>query len=284
VGSAPQYAHGTVDPIEELAQIATKRGCGLHVDCCLGGFLLPFLEKAGFTLPCKVDFRVPGVTSISCDPHKYGFAPKGASVVMFSTAELRHSMYTFVTEWTGGIYATPTILGSRPGGIVAATWAALRSHGARGYVETTRKIVGAAKQIGNAIEAMDGIELVGRTDVCVVAFGAAPGSGLNIYSVCDALKDIGGWDVATLQHPPAAHLALTLPTSENAEAFSEHLEKAIALVRDDKSGKYSGGTAGIYGMAASLPASFIEESVKVFLDVMTTCSAPDEREDAKGGS
>jgi len=116
VGSAPQYAHGTIDPIEDLAAIALRRGCGLHVDCCLGGFLLPFMEQAGFSLPCKYDFRVPGVTSISCDPHKYGFAPKGASVVMFSAAELRHSMYTFVTEWTGGIYATPTILGSRPGG------------------------------------------------------------------------------------------------------------------------------------------------------------------------
>lgn len=92
VGSSPQFAHGTIDPIEDLAQIATARGIGLHVDCCLGGFLIPFVERAGFALPHTVDFRVKGVTSISCDPHKYGFAPKGASIVMFSTHELRHHM------------------------------------------------------------------------------------------------------------------------------------------------------------------------------------------------
>ncbi|KAL1507256.1 hypothetical protein AB1Y20_008105 [Prymnesium parvum] len=281
VGSAPQFPHGTVDPIEGLARIATARGCGLHVDCCLGGFLLPFMEKAGFHLPCKCDFRVRGVTSVSCDPHKYGFAPKGASIVMFSSAELRHSMYTFVTEWTGGIYATPTILGSRPGGVVAATWAALRSHGFGGYVETTRQIVGATKAIGEAIKEIDGIELVGRTDVCVVAFRAAAGSDINIYSLCDAMKDLRGWDLATLQNPPAAHLALTLPSSRNATQFSRDLLETVATLRADKSGKYSGGTAGIYGMCASLPASFIEESVKVCLDIYSKATPGVEENDIR---
>ena len=151
VGSACQYAHGTIDDIPALGLLAERHHIGLHVDCCLGGFLLPFMAPAGFRVPHAYDFSVPGVTTISCDPHKYGFAPKGASVVMFRSAALRHHMYTFATGWTGGIYATPTILGSRPGGVVAATWAAMARHGIEGYVETTRQIVGATRRIAAAV-------------------------------------------------------------------------------------------------------------------------------------
>lgn len=143
------------------------------------------------------------------------------------------------------------------------------SHGVEGYVRTTRQIVSATKRIGDAVRDIEGIELVGRTDVCVVAFGASKGSGLNVYSVADAMKDLGGWDLASCQHPPSVHLALTLPTSKNADQFVDDLQRAVRLVREDTTGKYKGGTAGIYGTAASLPASFVEESVKVYLDAYT---------------
>lgn len=270
VGSAPQYPTGTMDNIDALGEIATRYGIGLHVDCCLGGFLLPFIKKAGFELRHGFDFSVRGVTSISCDPHKYGFAPKGASVVMFRDPELRHCMYSFATDWTGGIYATPTILGSRPGGVVAATWASMIKHGEAGYIETTRRIVGATREIGKAIEGIEGIELVGRPDVCVVGFGASPGSGLNCYSVKDCMKEIGGWDLATLQNPAAIHLALTLPSSKNVDKFIADLRTAVLTVSADAEGKYKKGTAGIYGMAASVPPAFIAESAKVFLDTMVS--------------
>jgi len=272
VGSACQYAHGTIDPIPALGELAQQYGVGLHVDCCLGGFLLPFMEKAGYPPAHVYDFRVPGVTTISCDPHKYGFAPKGSSVVMFRSAELRHNMYTFVTEWTGGIYATPTILGSRPGGVVAATWAAMMSHGEDGYVETTRRIVGAARTIGIGVAAIDGLELVGRPDACVVAFAGTKDSGINVYSLNDAMKDLRGWDLATLQKPASVHIALTLPTSANAHQFVADLQEAVRMVRADPA-KYSGGTAGLYGSASKLPASFVEESAKVFLDTMTVAAS-----------
>ena len=274
VGSAPQFAHGTVDDIDGLSHLALEHGCGLHVDCCLGGFLLPFMGRAGYPLARRCDFRVPGVTTISCDPHKYGFAPKGCSVAMFRSAELRHHMYCFVTDWTGGIYATPTMLGSRPGGVVAATWAAMMTHGVDGYVETTRRIVGAVRAIEAGIRTIDGLEVVGRADVCVVAFGAAPGSGLNPYSVGDAMKALHGWDLATLQSPAAVHLAATLPSAANAAAFVDDLRAAVAAVRADTTGKYSDGTAGVYGMAASLPSAFIQDSVKVFLDTMASADDP----------
>mmetsp|Transcript_11427 Transcript_11427/g.37782 ORF Transcript_11427/g.37782 Transcript_11427/m.37782 type:complete len:553 (+) Transcript_11427:413-2071(+) len=275
VGSAPQYASGTIDPMEELSALALARGIGLHVDCCLGGFLVPFMEKAGLPPPHGFDFRLAGVTSISCDPHKYGFAPKGASVLLFRSRSLRHHMYTFATRWTGGIYATPTMLGSRPGGAVAGTWAAMMRYGEAGYIESTRSIVRATREIAAALSSIDGLELVGRADACVVAFGARKGSGLNCYAVADCLKDVGGWELATLQNPPAVHLAVTLPTSRNAERFVADLRTAVARVRELPA-QYTGGSAGLYGMVSSLPTGFIEETVKVYLDTMSACPDDDD--------
>jgi len=272
VGSACQYPTGSVDDIPALSELALAYNIGLHVDCCLGGFLVPFMEKAGYRTKHTFDFRNAGVTTISCDPHKYGFAPKGASVLMFRSVELRHAMYSFATQWSGGIYATPTILGSRPGGVVAATWAAMMKHGEAGYIETTKRIVGATREIGEGLAALDGLKLVGRPEVCVVAFAGKAGSDINCYSLCDAIKQIGDWELGTLQNPAAIHLALTLPSSRNAAAFISDVKKALALLRSDPA-KWSGGTAGLYGTLSKLPSAFIEESAKVFLDTMTECVA-----------
>ncbi|CAE7548069.1 spl-1 [Symbiodinium sp. CCMP2456] len=273
VGSCCQYAHGTVDPIESMGKIAKKHNVGLHVDCCLGGFLVPFMEKAGYPLP-PFDFRVPGVTSISCDPHKYGFAPKGSSVVMFSSRELRHHMYCYLTDWSGGIYATPTMTGSRPGGPVAATWAAMCRFGVEGYVETTRQIVGAARQIAEGIKKIQGIHVVGRAEVCVVAFDTDAGAGFSCYAVADCLKQQSGWELATCQNPACVHLAVTLLTAKNAKQFLIDLEAAVQAVQaargdPDKFKK----TAGMYGMAATLPAAFIEDAVGAYVDAMSEAYA-----------
>mmetsp|Transcript_90759 Transcript_90759/g.256958 ORF Transcript_90759/g.256958 Transcript_90759/m.256958 type:complete len:571 (+) Transcript_90759:53-1765(+) len=266
VGSACQFAHGTVDPIQDMAKLALRRGIGLHVDCCLGGFLLPFMEKAGFQLP-PCDFRVKGVTSISCDPHKYGFAPKGSSVVMFSSRKLRHHMYCFLTEWTGGIYATATMTGSRAGGPVAATWASMCKFGESGYVETTRQIVGATKRIAEGIRQISELKVVGRPDICVVAFTATESSGLNCYAIADCLKQEFNWDLQTCQHPPCVHLAMTLPVSANADQFVTDVREAVKMVKADTEKKFA-STAGLYGMAASLPTSFLEEAAAAYIDTM----------------
>jgi len=129
VASAPEYAFGNFDPVPEIAALAAKHGIGCHVDSCLGSFVNIFAGKAGFKLPCKFDFTVPGVTSISSDPHKYGYAPKGVSVALFKNQELRAYSFFSISTWTGGLYGTPTIAGSRPGNIIAGTWAALMSIG-----------------------------------------------------------------------------------------------------------------------------------------------------------
>ncbi|KAJ3103131.1 hypothetical protein HK100_004257, partial [Physocladia obscura] len=146
-GSAPNFPHGIIDPIPELAALAKKHGIPMHVDACLGGFIVPFAEKAGFPLPFHVDFRNEGVTSISCDTHKYGFAPKGSSVIMYRSKQIRNYQYFITTEWPGGVYCSPTIAGSRPGALVAGCWAAMMHFGEAGYVETTREIILAAREI-----------------------------------------------------------------------------------------------------------------------------------------
>ena len=132
VGSAPQYPQGVIDPIPELASLAAERGTGCHVDACMGGFVLPFLERHGHAVP-PWDFRVPGVTSLSADLHKYGYVPKGISVIMHRSKELRrHQTFSF-DGWLGGFYGSSGILGTKPGGPIAAAWAALQFLGEEGY-------------------------------------------------------------------------------------------------------------------------------------------------------
>jgi sphinganine-1-phosphate aldolase len=137
VGSAPHFPHGAIDPIEDLSKLAVKYDIPLHVDACLGGFLIAFMSDAGFKLPV-FDFRLPGVTSISCDTHKYGYTPKGSSVIMYKNKDYRKYQYFSAIEWTGGIYVSPTFAGSRAGSIIAMTWATLAHIGHKGYVKITK--------------------------------------------------------------------------------------------------------------------------------------------------
>ncbi|MGH9594894.1 MAG: pyridoxal phosphate-dependent decarboxylase family protein, partial [Bryobacteraceae bacterium] len=137
-GTAGNYPHGLIDPLERISDLAVEHNLPMHVDGCYGGFLLPWLEKLGYGIP-PFDFRLPGVTSMSCDTHKWGYGPKGASVVLYRDRVLRRAQYFAVTDWAGGLYASPTIAGSRSGGITAATWAAMVSLGEEGYLEEARK-------------------------------------------------------------------------------------------------------------------------------------------------
>src|SRR5205085_5333844 len=132
MGSAGNYAYGTIGPMAELAALAAERGVGMHVDGCLGGFILPFAADAGLDIPV-FDFRVPGVTSISADTHKYGYAFKGSSTLLFRDKSYRNAQYFHLIGWSGGKYMTPSIPGSRSGGLLAATWAAMVQYGRQGY-------------------------------------------------------------------------------------------------------------------------------------------------------
>lgn len=210
VGSAPNFPHGIIDDITALSKLAVKRRIPLHVDCCLGSFLVPFLEKAGFETEL-FDFRLKGVTSISCDTHKYGFAPKGNSTVLYRDTTLRSYQYFISPDWSGGVYASPSIAGSRPGALIAGCWASLMSVGEAGYIEACSSIVGATKKIISAIEENPGLnsdlEVLGHPLVSVVAFNSKT---LDIYDIADAMS-AKGWHLNSLQSPPAIHVAVTLP-------------------------------------------------------------------------
>ena len=201
VGSAPAYPFGMIDPIPEMAAIASAAGVPFHVDACLGGFMLPFVERLGRELPLW-DFRVPGVTSISADLHKYGYAIKGASVVLHRPkTNLRHQVFMF-SDWPGGIYGTLAFLGTKPAAPIAAAWAVLQFLGEDGYLRLGRQTLDATEKLVSGVEAMDGIHVWGKPDMTVVALGSHEH---DIFAVGDRL-DERGWHFDRQEGPPALHL------------------------------------------------------------------------------
>jgi len=248
VGSAPSFPHGVIDPIAELAKLSVEHGLGLHVDACLGGFVLPFAKRLGYPVP-EFDFRVPGVTSISADTHKYGFAAKGTSVVLYRGAELSRSQYFVSTDWSGGLYFSPTLAGSRPGGLSAACWAALVSIGENGYLEATRSILATAAELRRGIERIPELYVLGDP-LWVIAFASR---SLDIYRVLDEMSR-RGFSLNGLQHPPSVHLCVTLRHTLPGfcERFLQELRESVEVVRAAPASKQ--GMAPIYGMAGSFPA------------------------------
>jgi sphinganine-1-phosphate aldolase len=188
--SAPTYPQGVVDPISELSELAVAFDIGLHVDACLGGFILPFCSDTPV-----FDFRNEGVTSMSIDTHKYGFASKGTSIVVYKTKELRHAQYFSFPHWSGGMYATPTIAGSRPGALAACAWASLIAIGKDGYETRAQRIVNAARLIAKGVDEMPGLVLMTPIPYMVVCFGS---NVVDIYRVLDAMKTLG-WELNSLQ-------------------------------------------------------------------------------------
>jgi len=248
-GSCPQFPHGTIDDIQAIAALGLKKGIPVHVDACLGGFLVPFMEEAGYPLP-PFDFRVEGVTSISADTHKYGFAPKGSSVILYSEPKYRHYQWFTFSDWPGGIYATSTISGSKAGGITAACWASLVHHGRSGYVDSTRKIVKTTKYIAQELGLIKGIKIFGKPQVSVVAFGS---DETNIFGISDTLKN-KGWNLNNLQFPSCIHLCVTMLHTEAgvADKFIKDVREATetALANPDSA---TSEAAAIYGMSQTIP-------------------------------
>lgn len=245
--SAPQYAHGVVDPIEELGALAKRKRLPLHVDACVGGFLLPWLEQLGRPIPIW-DFRVPGVTSISADLHKFAYTGKGASTLTWrSIDDMRHQIFV-ATDFPGGIYASPTILGTRPGGPIAAAWATLQAVGADGYRELAGKAADAADRLRAGILAIPGLTLLGRSHSTIVSFAAV---GADIYAVADRLE-ARGWTVDRQQRPASIHLTVMAAHAAIVDEYLADLRAALAEVRANPALAKS-GTAPMYGMAAKMP-------------------------------
>jgi len=263
VGSAPCFPYGLVDPVAELSELARRKGVGFHSDACLGGFLLPFARKMGRPVP-DFDFRLPGVTSISADTHKFGYAAKGTSVVLYRGRALRRFQYEVSTDWEGGLYASPTIAGSRAGALSAMAWAALVSIGEDGYLDAARRILEAAATVKRGIAAIPGLEVIGDP-LFVVAFTSRE---LDVYRVLDAMA-ARRWSLNALQRPPAVHLCVTLRHARPGvvERFLADLAEAVAEVRRSPGAK--GGMAPVYGMAGTLPfRGVVADLLAGYLDVL----------------
>jgi glutamate/tyrosine decarboxylase-like PLP-dependent enzyme len=263
VGSAPNFPHGIIDPIPRIAALAAERGVGCHVDACLGGFILPWAERLGYPVP-PFDFRLPGVTSMSADTHKYGYAAKGSSVVLYRGRDLRQFQYYTVTDWPGGLYLSPTFAGSRPGALSATCWAAMVSIGESGYTQAARRILDTGARIRDGIAAIDGLTVLGDP-LWVIAFAA--GDGLDVYQV---MENMGhrGWSLNGLQRPAAVHIAVTLRHTLPgvADRFLADLAASVEEVRANPG--VSTGMAPVYGMAAALDAATVHQLLTGYLDML----------------
>ncbi len=303
-GSAPSYPQGVIDPIAELAQIAQEQGILFHVDACVGGFMLPFVRDLGYPVP-DFDFRVPGVTSISVDLHKYAYAAKGSSLILYRDPALRRYQFCVQTDWSGGIYASPTMTGTRPGGAIAAAWAIMNHLGKAGYLAIADTVMQATTELRDGVTAIAGVEVLGDPEMSILAIGS---ERLNVYEIGDELTQ-RGWHLDRQQHPPSLHLTVTYAHAPVVPHFLHDLNEAVdqakklsrnrlansiqvGLVRtavrllpeklvSDLAGRASaltgteGGqipsrSAAMYGMMASLPnQGDIDELVLDLLDQLT---------------
>ncbi|HOI09741.1 MAG TPA: aminotransferase class V-fold PLP-dependent enzyme [Myxococcota bacterium] len=270
VGSAPCYPYGVVDPIADLGALAALRGIGFHVDACLGGYLLPFVERLppgerAADVPAW-DFRVPGVTSISADVHKYGYAAKGASTLLYRDMSWMRHQFTVEADWCGGVYVSPTLAGTRPGGPIAAAWAAMQALGARGYRDNARALMAVARTFRDGIASIPGLRVLGDPIGPVMAFTSAP-DGPDILAVGDRME-AAGWHIDRVQNPAGLHVILNAGHAATAARWLADLADAAEHVRrhPELAGQ---GSAPMYGMIAKVPLrGMVRRNVLAFMERM----------------
>jgi glutamate/tyrosine decarboxylase-like PLP-dependent enzyme len=260
LGSASNYGYGTIDDIAALGQLALSRGVGLHVDGCLGGFILPFGEQLGLPIPA-FDFRVPGVTTISADTHKYGYGLKGTSLLLFRDRALRNGQYFFQTAWTGGKYCSPGIDGSRSSGLLAATWAGMVATGRDGYLRYAQNIFDTSYAMQDAVRSHPELRIIGEPSY-LFAFTS---DDFDIYLINDALR-ARGWRMNGLQYPNAIHMAVTRPQTQSdvVAAWADDLDAAVHYARTNRDAAPESGA--IYG---SVPGGLTAEADEFIQAVMT---------------
>ena len=267
VGSACNYGYGTIDPIADLGQVALERGVGLHVDGCLGGFILPFGEELGYDVP-PFDFRVPGVTSISADTHKYGYSLKGTSTLLFRDKAYRNAQYFQLAGWSGGKYMSPGIEGSRSGGLLAATWAAMVRYGRAGYLAHARDIFATADRMKDSVRSHPELRIMGTPTFCF----SFTSDEFDIYLVNDHLRT-RGWRLNGQQYPNAIHLAVTRPQTRPgvADQFDADLAEAVEHAKKQHAAGETAETGAVYGGVAGGLTSDVEEFIAaVMADMLDT--------------
>ncbi len=221
--SAFNYPYGVMDPVAELAALAAEHGVGCHVDACVGGFVLPFLERLGHDVP-PWDFRVEGVTEISADVHKYGYCPKGASVIMHRDADwFGHQVFLY-DQWPSGLYGSPAMAGARPAAPIATAWAAMTYLGVDGYTEIMRGLMETTAKVRDGIAAIDGLEIVGDPIGPVFSFRSAT---IDLAAVADVMDD-RKWNLNRNTDPRGLHLMLSPAHAAVADELLSDLRDAVA--------------------------------------------------------
>ncbi len=255
--SAPCFPYGVVDPVRDIARIACNHNLLFHVDACMGGFMLPFMEDAGYRVPA-FDFRIKGITSISLDAHKYGYSPKGVSIILYRNRKLRRKQFFVHADWPGGIFASTTFMGTKSGGPVAGCWAIMNHLGREGYRTIARQVMRTAEIIRVGIEKHEHLKVIGSPEMSVVAFTSAKG---NIFNIGDALA-ARGWYLDRLQFPDALHITVTHLNIGKEEEFLkdlyEVLENEESLTQDFRTTKRSVGIARM--LSGILPGSVLEQA------------------------
>ncbi len=234
-GSAPCYSHGVIDPIDEMSEIARKHGILFHTDACMGGFILPFMKELGYDVP-RFDFSLPGVTSISMDLHKYAYAPKGASVVLYRSRELRKYQYFACSKWTGYTMINTTIQSTKSGGPVAAAWATLNFIGKEKYLDFVKKKMEAVQKVVDFIENHPDLELVTRPEMTLIAFTS---STVNIFNIIDEVNSRGWYIQPALRYGKSKehiHLSINYSNVEKIDDFLKDLEKSVESAKKLPSG------------------------------------------------
>ena len=225
VGSAPNWPYGTVDPIEEFGQIAIKADLWLHVDACVGGYILPFFRELGVELPFY-DFTVPGVRSISADLHKYGYAPKPCSTILWRSQGEQQYHFMPINEWACGTYLSQGFVGSRTMGPIAGIWALMHFWGREGYLENAKSILRLKSIIVRKVESIEGL-VAWKTDGPLQMIGA---DDFDITLVVGGLEK-KGWSLLGVNVPPAIHLTLDVMEEEFIEKFTADLEEVVEGIR-----------------------------------------------------
>lgn len=210
------------------------------------------------------DFSVPGVTSMSLDTHKYGYALKGTSVLLYSNREIRQAQYFCYADWSGGLYTTPTIAGSRSGGLISQCWASLMALGEEGYLKHTKDILETVKVIAKGINEIDGLKVIGNAEVMIVCFIGV--NGVNVYSVADRMSK-KGWSLNSHQSPACVHICCTVTHVGHENDILNDLKISVEEVKNDPSSNKA-GTAAIYGMTSSLPSGPVNDILKIYNDVV----------------
>ena len=281
VASAPSYPHGLLDPIPSISKLAQDHKLPLHIDACIGGFMLPWIEQIRPDLVHPWDFRLPGVTSMSADTHKFGYGAKGSSVLLYRKMEfLRHQFY-ITTDWAGGIYASATLLGSRSGGPIAAAWTALNSIGQKRYRELAIEVMSGADRLKGAIASIPELELIGSPCMNILAFTTRKNRP-DIFVVGDALEE-KGWYVDRQQRPNCIHVTVMPHNIPVLEAYITDLKAAVnfALSNPDANTK---GNAALYGLMARIPfRGMVEQNVRRMFEELYGKPVADLKDGANTG-